>query len=325
MNFSNGKYSALDNFCYAEFVAHYYLLPKNSNSVNDNQPTVLQELILELNHTPCNYPHTIPLMNSKEKLKCRQVKAVLPYHVPNCHKYPEKYAYHLLFMFHPFRNEQDLMSDNSETYCEKLQEPGVIDIINRNKQVFEPYGNLVESALLNLRTNLASNQDSYANQENDEVEELLETVNALAEDPTEDAVVLDDTCVPSTTAPIIMSDNELNTKILSLNQKQREYFEVAYNWARRFVKHLSSLTKTKINPLHIFLTGGAGTGKSHLIKTIYHALTKVFSYRATTLDKPKVLLVAPTGVAAVNIDGTTIHTSLGIPIGRYGKKLTKTK
>ena len=77
----------------------------------------------------------------------------------------------------------------------------------------------------------------------------------MAEDPTEDAVVLADTCVPSTTAPIIMSDNELNTKILSLNQKQREYFEVVYNWARRFVKHLSSLTNTKINPLHIFLTG----------------------------------------------------------------------
>ena len=120
-------------------------------------------LILELNHTPCNYPRIIPLMNSKEKLKCRQVKAVLRYHVPNCHKHLEKYAHHLLFMFYPFRNEQDLMSDNSGTYCEKLQEPGIIDIINRNKLVFEPYGNLVESTLLNLRTNLASNQDSYNN------------------------------------------------------------------------------------------------------------------------------------------------------------------
>ena len=59
-------------------------------------------------------------MNSKEKLKCPKVKAVLRYHIPNCHKYPEKYAHHLLFMFYPFRNEQDLQSVNSGTYSEKL-------------------------------------------------------------------------------------------------------------------------------------------------------------------------------------------------------------
>ena len=59
--FSKGKYSVLDNFCYAAFVAHYYLLPKNFNkSVNDSQPTVLQELSLETNHISCNYPCTIP-------------------------------------------------------------------------------------------------------------------------------------------------------------------------------------------------------------------------------------------------------------------------
>ena len=323
--FSSGKFSILDTFCFAEFVAHYYLLPKNSNdSVNDSQPTVLQELLLEVNHSACNYPSTIPLMNSKEKLKCRQVKAVLRYHVPNRHKFPEKYAHHLLFMFYPFRNEHGLKSDNTGTYAEKLQEPGIIDIVNRNKQVFEPYGDLVESALLNMRTNLARNQDSYANQENDQVDELLDTANALAsEDPADDAVILDDNSLPSATAPTVISDDELNTKIRSLNQMQREYFEIIYDWAKRFVKNLSAVSKIEIKPLYIFLTGGAGTGKSHLIKTIYHALTKTFSYRAMTLDKPKVLLVAPTGVAAVNIDGTTIHTSLGIPVGRFGKNLPR--
>ena len=101
--FSSGKFRILDSFCYAEFVAHYSLLPNTSNdSVNDSQPTVLQELILEINHSACNYPSPIPLMNSKEKSKCRQVKAVLRYYVPNCHKYPEKYAHHLLFMFYPY-------------------------------------------------------------------------------------------------------------------------------------------------------------------------------------------------------------------------------
>ena len=33
-------------------------------------------------------------MFSKEKFKCKKVKPVLRYHVPNPHKRPEKYAHH---------------------------------------------------------------------------------------------------------------------------------------------------------------------------------------------------------------------------------------
>ena len=64
--------------------------------------------------------------------------------MPNRNRFPEKYAHHLLFMFYPFRNEQNLKYADSGSYCEKLQEPGILDIVNRNKQVFEPYGELVE-------------------------------------------------------------------------------------------------------------------------------------------------------------------------------------
>ena len=32
-------------------------------------------------------------------------------------------------------------------------------------------------------------------------------------------------------------------------------------------------------------------------------------------DKPRILLHAPTGVAAININGTTIHSGLGINVG----------
>ena len=34
------------------------------------------------------------------------------------------------------------------------------------------------------------------------------------------------------------------------------------------------------------------------------------SHGNVSLDKPKVLLIATTGVPAINIDGTTIHTAL---------------
>ena len=325
--FAQGKYSVLDKFCYAEFLAHYYLMPKPLNySINDCQPVVLEDTDLESNHNAGGYPNTITLMNSCEKLKCCQVKAVLRYFVPNRHKFPEKYAHHLLFMFYPFRNEEHLKSSNSGTFTEKLQEPGVLSVVNINKQMFEPFGDLVDTALLNRRTDLAHHQDSYAQQENDEIEEeLLNSVNDLpSEDPAGDAVVLDDsyTSIPSST-PIVLSDDELNTNIRSLNQKQREYFDIIYYWAKKFVKNLSALSKVEIQPLYIFITGGAGTGKSHLIKTIYNSLLKLFSFRATTLEKPKVLLIAPTGVAAVNIDGTTIHTALGLPCKKCGINLPR--
>lgn len=53
---------------------------------------------------------------------------------------------------------------------------------------------------------------------------------------------------------------------------------------------------------NVFVTGGGGTGKSHLIaalKTLKHRL----------------LLTATTGIAAVNIGGRTIHSASGLGIG----------
>lgn len=40
-------------------------------------------------------------------------------------------------------------------------------------------------------------------------------------------------------------------------------------------------------------------------------LKKVLSYRAGNLEKEKILILAPTGDAAVNVDGNTIHSALG--------------
>ena len=52
---------------------------------------------------------------------------------------------------------------------------------------------------------------------------------------------------------------------------------------------------------HIFLTGKAGTGKSTLLNY----------FRQNT--KKKVVVLAPTGIAAVNIKGQTIHSFFGFP------------
>ena len=74
-------------------------------------------------------------------------------------------------------------------------------------------------------------------------------------------------------------------------------------------------------PLHIFLKGNAVCGKSLLMRLIYQSLFKILSYRSILVDKPKALLIAPTGVAAINIGGTTTHTAFNIPVGHFGSNL----
>jgi len=52
-----------------------------------------------------------------------------------------------------------------------------------------------------------------------------------------------------------------------------------------------------------FLTGRAGTGKTTFLKMVQEAVDKSF------------VVVAPTGVAAVNAGGKTIHSFFGLPLG----------
>ena len=48
---------------------------------------------------------------------------------------------------------------------------------------------------------------------------------------------------------------------------------------------------------------------------IYNTTSKTLFYHCKDPEKPRVLLLGPTGISAVNIGGTTIHSGLGIKPG----------
>ncbi len=56
---------------------------------------------------------------------------------------------------------------------------------------------------------------------------------------------------------------------------------------------------------HVFLTGKAGTGKTTFLNDLAAATHKNF------------LVVAPTGIAAINAGGTTIHSQFMLPLGSF--------
>ena len=161
--FKDRKYAIIDQLCYAKFFANYYLKPNLKDIQNVNQPEVLTDEVMQENNQRNSLPKTIPLMSSKETLSCRKVKAVVRYHCSKMHKHPEGYAHYHLFMYYPLRNEAELFGKESGAYTEKLSEPGIIDIVNQNKQIFQPYTDLVETALRNVRSSLLNNPDPSRN------------------------------------------------------------------------------------------------------------------------------------------------------------------
>ena len=88
------------------------------------------------------------------------------------------------------------------------------------------------------------------------------------------------------------------------------------------MKSLTSNKPYKVDSIYLFITGGAGAGKSHLIKAMYQTACKTFKHGCETMENPSVLLLAPTGVAAIHIGGNTIHSGLGISREIFGDYLT---
>ncbi|XP_066916735.1 uncharacterized protein [Clytia hemisphaerica] len=104
----------------------------------------------------------------------------------------------------------------------------------------------------------------------------------------------------------------------NFNEKQRNFF----NYLFKYVVTLKLAEKNplleKPNPFRLLLSGGAGVGKSFLVKTLTEQLKKILKEPGQNYDKePSVLVTASTGKAASNIDGTTLHSAFKLPI--YGK------
>ena len=105
-------------------------------------------------------------------MKCRKTPFFLQYYVPNKETKPEEYAHRMLFMYYPFR-DKELLSGNPATYASKFSEPGVIDLVNQNCFLVEPFATIVDNAFLRLHSDIDNIMDPYGQQENDEVNDYL--------------------------------------------------------------------------------------------------------------------------------------------------------
>ena len=97
--------------------------------------------------------------------------------------------------------------------------------------------------------------------------------------------------------PNILTDQEYFKLVMTLNRKQQELHTHIMHEALQGSKQV-------LCALH----GGAGTEKSTVICAIHQGLYKLLNKKpGCGPNHQHVLIVAPTGKAAYNIHGTTIH------------------
>ena len=77
----------------------------------------------------------------------------------------------MLFMYYPFRNENDLKSGNPPTYSNRLPESNVTSLVNQNRSRLEPFAVIVDNAFERYTSEIETNMDPFAQQDNDETYE----------------------------------------------------------------------------------------------------------------------------------------------------------
>ncbi|XP_071952879.1 uncharacterized protein [Antedon mediterranea] len=236
----------------------------------------------------------------------------------------EKYFMSMLQLFLPFRKDEQLKPPKFQTYQEfyelgsvklygrKLQKVNVI--VNKNMEKFDKSADDIEHAEGAL-AKFGPQEDAWGLLCPESEKERLENPkpNVDVDDEENEFFVPDFGLKKNETSTVECNSSnisrpELNKMIRSLNEQQKQIFYKTRQWC------LDKVNGKQPESFYTFITGGAGTGKSHLVNCIYNEATRILGKIMENPDDLSILKLAPTGIAAYNIKGHTIHSALSIPI-----------
>ena len=110
----------------------------------------------------------------------------------------------------------------------------------------------------------------------------------------------------------IINDKNYYKIVQELNEEQKKIFWFMHDWCQK--KRFKD-----VEPLHVGIIGGAGTGKSRVI----HAIDELFKRELPSAGKKNenvCVKLSFTGMAAQNIDGRTFHSFFGLGHGNVSQK-----
>ena len=138
--------------------------------------------------------------------------------------------------------------------------------MNNNKSLVESYKDLVNAAFLNYRADVTPNWDPFLSRKMEMLKMICARLNLMIRQKY--FVLMKKINLMRITQKqklhtTNLSDSEINSKIRSLDVKQRKIFDFIYNWANSRVKVECGTTSKQSTPFHLFLSSSGACGKLH--------------------------------------------------------------
>ncbi|VDI50596.1 Hypothetical predicted protein, partial [Mytilus galloprovincialis] len=299
-----------ENVCYASFCSEYYVLSPSQIPKNPEKSQVYE------------------LQNGFGSIKkrARTDSAVIKYPRFSSEKSPELYFQSNLQLFLPHRTEDQLKPLQFHTYKEMYSNGAVLippetelqnvkSIVDANRQLFEKNAEALEEAEDMLLAD-EPQEDAWALIAPEAEAERLEGQQDRKQIDEEDRVEIPELDIKTKKSQqgndieirqTVCPAPQIKTFMQQLNREQKDVFYRIRQWC------IDKVNGKNPEPFRIFINGGAGTGKSHLIKCLFYEMTKILSPYSANPDDIVVLLTAPTATAAFNIGGTTLHQAFSLP------------
>ena len=110
--------------------------------------------------------------------------------------------------------------------------------------------------------------------------------------------------------------NELKETTLGLDPWQRRVVDEAVKFARDIIKSENPVNR-RPNPPHLMVHGGAGSGKTTVIRAVVSHVERILRKDGDESGLPYIIKCAPTGAAASLIEGMTLHKAFGFRFVRF--------
>ena len=246
----------------------------------------------------------------------RSSPAALRFHKIKEKNDSERYFFNEVMLYYPLDREISI-SEARQMYQETFKGRRKVNLVKT--QVME-YLEGVEEARYHLEmlenepnfTETAGTLDAQGLKENEECNDLEEETSEYDHLNPDDLLLRKDKTASGALYKKIEipSYDELRRKTRSLDKYQREVLNIMIKYAKDLVKCRNHRNKPP-QPPYLMMHGGAGSGKSTVIRIITQWVQKILQQEGQSPECPNVVVTAFCGTAAANVDGQTLNSSFG--------------